>query len=54
MRKSVIWSIEKTFQGAWAICGLIGMRQYMGYSKAEAKRRYMAEVTERRVEGHTC
>lgn len=45
-----IWSVERTFQGAWAIRGLIGLRQYMGYSKAEAKRRYMAEIAERRVE----
>lgn len=32
-----------TFQGAWAIHGVIGYRQYMGYTKAEARRRYLAE-----------
>lgn len=50
MRKSGIWSIEKTFQGAWAIRGLIGLRQYMGYTKTEAKRKYLAEIEARRVE----
>ena len=50
MRKSQIYSIEKTFQGAWAIRGIIGLRQYIGYSKREAKRQYMCEVSERRVE----
>lgn len=45
MRK--ISMISKTFQGAWAIYGAIGYRQYMGYSKSEAKRKYLAECNER-------
>jgi hypothetical protein len=39
--------IYLTFQGAWAIHGAIGYRQYMGYTKAEAKRRYIAECNEK-------
>jgi hypothetical protein len=41
MRK--IDTIYLTFQGAWAIHGILGYRQYMGYTKAEAKRRYIDE-----------
>lgn len=33
----------QTFQGAWAIHGILGYRQYMGYSKTEARKRYLAE-----------
>ncbi len=32
-----IYSIRKTFQGAYAINGVIGERQYFGYSKRVAK-----------------
>lgn len=31
-----IYSIRKTFQGAYAINGVIGERQYFGYSKRVA------------------
>lgn len=37
----------QTFQGAWAIHGVLGYRQYMGYSKTEARKRYLAEYDER-------
>lgn len=49
MGNSGIWYIEKTFQGAWEIRGLIGPRQYMGYTKREAKRKYMEEVKAKRI-----
>lgn len=39
--------IYRTFQGAWAIHGAIGYRQYMGYTKAEARRKYLAECSEK-------
>lgn len=39
--------IYKTFQGAWGIHGVIGHRQYMGYSKTEARKKYLAECNER-------
>lgn len=35
--------ICKTVQGAWAIYGVIGYRQYMGYSKTESKKKYLSE-----------
>lgn len=40
IKRSVIWFIEKSFQGAWVIHGKIGTRQYIGYSKAEAVQKY--------------
>ncbi len=39
-----IWSVERNIYGAWVIRGVIGMRQYAGYTKKEALRRYKAEV----------
>ena len=39
--------IEQTFQGAWVIHGAIGYRQYIGYSKTQAKRKYLDECNER-------
>ncbi len=41
--------IYQTFQGAWEIHGVIGYRQYMGYSKTEARKKYLAECNERIV-----
>lgn len=43
IRSNLVWFIDKTFQGAWAIHGQIGYRQYMGYSKSEAIRKYKQE-----------
>ena len=41
----------QTFQAAWVIYGIIGMRQYMGYSKTAAKKAYMNECRERILVG---
>ena len=38
-----ITMIYKSFQGAWVIWGVIGMRQYYYYTKAQAKRMYRDE-----------
>lgn len=35
-----IYSIETTFQGVYVVYGIIGTRQYMGYTKAEARKMY--------------
>ncbi len=37
----------QTVHGAWVVYGVIGYRQYMGYSKAEARRKYIAECDEK-------
>ena len=36
--------IERNVRGAWVIYGAIGVRQYYGYSKSEAARRYEEEA----------
>lgn len=36
----LIWFIETTFQGAYVIHGEAGQRQYIGYSRAEAIKKY--------------
>lgn len=41
----------QTSQGAWAIHGVIGYRQYMGYSKTEARKKYLTECDEKVVVG---
>lgn len=40
-------SMYRTFQAAWVIYGIIGTRQYMGYSKTEAKEMYMSECRQK-------
>lgn len=45
MKKIIV--MYQTFQGAWAIHGVLGYRQYMGYSKTEARKKYLAECDER-------
>ncbi len=38
-----IFLIEKNARGAWAVYGALGVRQYYGYSKGEARARYEEE-----------
>lgn len=38
-----VWLVEKNVHAAWVIYGAIGIRQYYGYSKREACRRYREE-----------
>lgn len=35
---------EKNIHGAWVVYGLLGIRQYYGYTKAQAKRLYKEEA----------
>lgn len=41
--KSLIFFIERNIRGGWVICGVIGYRQYYGYTKSEAKAMYLEE-----------
>ena len=43
MLKSLIYFIEKNIRGAWVVWGVIGMRQYYYYTKAQAKQMYLDE-----------
>lgn len=38
-----IFAIEKNIRGAWIIYGRIGVKQYYGYTKAEAIEKYKEE-----------
>lgn len=38
-----IFYVERNIHGAWAVCGLLGIRQYYDYTKAEAIQKYIAE-----------
>lgn len=39
----VIYFSEKNVHGAWVVYGLMGVKQYYGYSKREAEKRYREE-----------
>lgn len=39
----MIYFVEKNIRGAWVIYGGIGVRQYYGYTKAEAIKKYKEE-----------
>lgn len=41
--KNNVHLVEKNVHGAWVVYGAIGVKQYYGYSKAEAVRRYKEE-----------
>lgn len=49
-RRSYIYSMERTPYGAWAIYGIIGERQYLYYTKAEARKLYNQAVREKIAE----
>lgn len=38
-----IFFIEKNIRGAWVVYGRIGVKQYYGYTKAEAVEKYKEE-----------
>ena len=38
-----IFLIECNIRGAWVIYGRLGVRQYYGYTKKEAEKRYLEE-----------
>lgn len=41
--RGLIWLIERNVRAAWVIYGEIGIRQYYGYSKQQAKEKYLDE-----------
>ena len=48
-----IFCIEKNIRGAWVIYGRIGIRQYDGYTKAEAVAKYKEECKRTVFENET-
>lgn len=48
--KSDVFIVEQNIRGAWVIYGRLGVKQYYGYTKAEAVERYKAECKEKLFE----
>jgi len=46
MLKGNIHFIEMNIRGAWVVYGAIGIRQYYGYTKKEAKMKYQQACRE--------
>lgn len=40
----IIFFSEKNVHGAWVVYGINGVKQYYGYTKKEAERRYREEA----------
>ena len=45
-----VFIVEKNVRGAWVIFGALGVRQYYGYSKAEAVKKYRESVKQQIME----
>lgn len=43
INQNIIFFIEKNIRGAWVIYGLGGVKQYYGYTKTEAKKKYIED-----------
>ena len=41
--KRIVWFIEKNIRGAWVVYGIEGIKQYYGYTKAQAKQKYIED-----------
>lgn len=50
MIKGNIWLVERNIRGAYVIYGAIGVKQYYGYTKAEAIALYQSDCKEIEVE----
>lgn len=47
----IIFFTERNIRGAWVIYGALGVRQYYGYTKSEAQKKYKEEYKQTHV---TC
>lgn len=41
----IVFMVEKNIHGAWVIYGVLGVRQYYGYTKSEAIKKYREECS---------
>lgn len=41
MAKRIIYFMEKNIHGAWAVYGVVGIKQYYYYTKKEARQKYI-------------
>ena len=40
---NIIWFIEKNIRGAWVVYGVDGIKQYYGYTKSQARQKYIKD-----------
>lgn len=38
-----IYFMERNFRGAWVVYGCDGVKQYYGYTKEQARKKYLSE-----------
>ena len=43
INQNTIFFMEKNIRGAWVVYGTEGVKQYYGYTKAEARKKYIEE-----------
>lgn len=43
INQNTVFFMEKTIHGAWVVYGTEGVKQYYGYTKAEARKKYIEE-----------
>ena len=41
--KGIVSFIEKNIRGAWVVCGIDGIKQYYGYTKIQARKKYIED-----------
>lgn len=43
INQNPIYFMEQNFRGAWVVYGMDGVKQYYGYTKAQAREKYLSE-----------
>ena len=43
--RNYIYFMEKNIRGAWVVYGVLGIRQYYYYTKAQAKKDYLKKCS---------
>lgn len=50
---AIIYFSEKNVHGAWVVYGIAGVKQYYGYSRKEAERKYREEARNTFIVNHS-
>lgn len=43
INQNTIFFMEKNIRGAWVVYGIGGIKQYYGYTKAQARKKYIED-----------
>ena len=43
INENIVFFIERNIHGGWAVYGMDGVKQYYGYTKSEAKKKYIED-----------